>query len=270
MHLISYKFKLTRDTQYLTLTGELWGTCCQYLGENWELHKNKDSMVIINWISFAGPVRSSSWRPKCVYVKCGWEAVWTRCRKSRAVQSARLSWAGRQRTLSQRLLPQNWNNSGKPRWKSKYENFLATVGVSWNSVLKENVPNIRDFLYCYENWMICCHIDLASITNYTILVHPVVDICDIFGTETADFNSKLFDISYVLSMFSWKVETRISMGSSENPGCFKSSVSLISTAVGIHSIEMQLSMFPPLLFSSMWETIDRDFGIFYQWLSSKL
>ena len=28
-------FKLTRDTPHLTLTGKLWGVCCQNLRENW-------------------------------------------------------------------------------------------------------------------------------------------------------------------------------------------------------------------------------------------
>ena len=28
-------FKLTRDSPYLTLTGELWAVYCEYFGENW-------------------------------------------------------------------------------------------------------------------------------------------------------------------------------------------------------------------------------------------
>ena len=28
-------FKLTIDTPYLALTGELWGVCCKDIGENW-------------------------------------------------------------------------------------------------------------------------------------------------------------------------------------------------------------------------------------------
>ena len=29
------EFKLTTDTSYLALTGELWGVCCKDIGENW-------------------------------------------------------------------------------------------------------------------------------------------------------------------------------------------------------------------------------------------
>ena len=28
-------FDVTKDTPYLALTGELWGVCCEDLGENW-------------------------------------------------------------------------------------------------------------------------------------------------------------------------------------------------------------------------------------------
>ena len=28
--------KLSTDTPYLTLMGELWGACCEKIGENWQ------------------------------------------------------------------------------------------------------------------------------------------------------------------------------------------------------------------------------------------
>ena len=31
-------FKLTTDTPYLGLTGELWSVCCEEIGENWQLY----------------------------------------------------------------------------------------------------------------------------------------------------------------------------------------------------------------------------------------
>ena len=38
--------KLTTDTPYLTLTGELWGVCCEEIGENW-LHYNGTALYTI-------------------------------------------------------------------------------------------------------------------------------------------------------------------------------------------------------------------------------
>ena len=32
--------ELTKDTPYITLTGELWGVCCEDLGENWLRYKD--------------------------------------------------------------------------------------------------------------------------------------------------------------------------------------------------------------------------------------
>ena len=30
-----WDIELTTDTPYLALTGEIWGVCCEHLGENW-------------------------------------------------------------------------------------------------------------------------------------------------------------------------------------------------------------------------------------------
>ena len=45
-HKIDIKHKT--DTPYLALTGELWGVCCENLGENWR-HR---TVVITDVISF--------------------------------------------------------------------------------------------------------------------------------------------------------------------------------------------------------------------------
>ena len=31
-------YELTKDTPYPTLTGELWGVCCEDMGENWSCY----------------------------------------------------------------------------------------------------------------------------------------------------------------------------------------------------------------------------------------
>ena len=47
-------FKLTTDTPYLALMGELWGVCCKDIGENW-LHYNSTALCIndMNWTTMA-------------------------------------------------------------------------------------------------------------------------------------------------------------------------------------------------------------------------
>ena len=45
-------FKITTDTPYLTLTGELWGVCCEDLGENWQRYRHHETYRFsdIGWL----------------------------------------------------------------------------------------------------------------------------------------------------------------------------------------------------------------------------
>ena len=39
-------FRITTDTPYLTLTGELWGVFCEDFGENWLLYNGTTALYI--------------------------------------------------------------------------------------------------------------------------------------------------------------------------------------------------------------------------------
>ena len=42
--------KITTDISYLTLTGELWGDCCEDFGENWP-HYNSTTVYLVEYWS---------------------------------------------------------------------------------------------------------------------------------------------------------------------------------------------------------------------------
>ena len=49
-------FKLTTDTPYLTLTGELWGVFCEYFAENWPRYKST-ALYYMEWDSVSDKCR---------------------------------------------------------------------------------------------------------------------------------------------------------------------------------------------------------------------
>ena len=63
--------RITTDTLYLTLTGELWGFYCEDLGENWQCYNGTALYLYLEYLDRVYP-KNYAYGSSFVVVWCGW------------------------------------------------------------------------------------------------------------------------------------------------------------------------------------------------------